>query len=149
MYQPGDLERRHGPVRRSEPLARADQAGEFPDTIVNALGKLSEALEAVEQARGHLYAFHRLSGRADRQLQEAVDSLKEGGQTALAEDIEATLVGRDVLQGMWTFQIVESYDHQYWKVFRDVEETARQALVDSQRHLYEARMKADEQHRDE
>ena len=35
------------------------------DATVEALGKVSEALEAVEAARGHLYAFHRLCGTAD------------------------------------------------------------------------------------
>ena len=32
---------------------------------VDAVGKASEALEYVERARGHLYAFHQLIGRAD------------------------------------------------------------------------------------
>ena len=45
------------------------------DATVEALGKLSEALEAVEAARGHLYAFHRLSGTADLTLGDAVQQL--------------------------------------------------------------------------
>src|SRR5436190_24214227 len=32
---------------------------------VDAVGKATEALEYVERARGHLYAFHQLIGRAD------------------------------------------------------------------------------------
>ena len=35
------------------------------DETVDALGKLSEALEACERARGHLYEFHQLTGSAD------------------------------------------------------------------------------------
>ena len=31
---------------------------------IDAVGKASEALEYVERARGHLYAFHQLIGRA-------------------------------------------------------------------------------------
>ncbi|MCW2843460.1 MAG: hypothetical protein JWN22_1376, partial [Nocardioides sp.] len=42
------------------------------DATVDALGKVSEALEAIEVARGHLYAFHRLSGTADLTLGEGV-----------------------------------------------------------------------------
>ena len=38
------------------------------DETVSGLGKLSEALEAVEAARGHLYSFHRLCGTADLTL---------------------------------------------------------------------------------
>ena len=43
------------------------------DATVEALGKLSEALEVVEHVRGHLYAFHRLTGTADLALGDAVD----------------------------------------------------------------------------
>lgn len=32
------------------------------DATVEALGRLSEALETVERARGCLYAFHQLTG---------------------------------------------------------------------------------------
>ena len=35
------------------------------DATVGALGKLSEALETCERARGHLYSFHQLTGSAD------------------------------------------------------------------------------------
>ena len=58
------------------------------DETVSALGKLSEALEAVEDARGHLYAFHRLCGTADLTLGEAVEELREAGHTELADQIE-------------------------------------------------------------
>ena len=42
------------------------------DATVEALGKLSEALETCERARGHLYSFHQLTGSADIELGEAV-----------------------------------------------------------------------------
>jgi hypothetical protein len=76
----------------------------FPDTAtVEALGKISEALEAVERARGHLYSFHQLSGTADLTLQEGVAKLREAGHEELADEIEAGLVGRDVLPGrVWS-----------------------------------------------
>ncbi len=32
------------------------------DRTVEALGKLGEALERVERARGHLYSFHQMCG---------------------------------------------------------------------------------------
>ncbi|TQS02300.1 hypothetical protein FLX07_28930 [Microbispora bryophytorum] len=37
------------------------------DTTVNALNKLSDALGKVHQARGHLYAFHQLTGSAHQE----------------------------------------------------------------------------------
>jgi hypothetical protein len=122
-----------------------DDADHGPDpTTVEALGKISEALEAVERARGHLYSFHQLSGTADLTLQEGVATLREAGHADLADEIDAGLVGRNVLPDRWTFQIVEEYDDGYWSVFREYESRARQALADGRRHLYEARMKADE-----
>jgi hypothetical protein len=114
------------------------------DQTVNALGKLSEALETCERARGHLYTFHQLTGSADVELGEAVTALREAGHDAIADRIERELLGRNVLPGRWTFQIVEDYDDGYWSVFREVEQAARDELAGGVRHLYEARLKQDE-----
>ncbi len=113
------------------------------DLTVKALGEISEALEAVEIARGHLYAFHRLSGTADLTLGKGVDKLREAGHPALADRIERDLVGRNVLQGRWTFQVVEEYDDGYYATFKELERAARDELVGGRRHLYEAEMKED------
>jgi len=113
------------------------------DATVDALGRLSEALEAVEIARGHLYTFHRLSGTADLTLGDAVEELREAGHGDLADRIDRDLVGRNVIHGRWTFQIVEEYDDTYYSVFQDLERRARDELVGGRRHLYEAEMKDD------
>ena len=97
-----------------------------------------------EQARGFLYGFHRLCGTADLTLQEAVSRLRDAGHADLAGDVERVLVGRDVIPGSWSFQLVELYDG-YWKVFRNVEEHARGLLGFSDRHVAEAEMKKREQ----
>jgi hypothetical protein len=111
------------------------------EATVDALGKLSEALEAAEVARGHLYAFHRLSGTADLAAGEAVELLREAGHGDLADRIERELIGRNVLPGRWTFQIVEEYDDGYYATFKDLERVARDELAGGRRHLYEAEMK--------
>ncbi|WP_408895877.1 hypothetical protein ACJ5H2_13255 [Nocardioides sp. R1-1] len=113
------------------------------DLTVEALGNISEALEAVEIARGHLYAFHRLSGTADLTLGKGVDQLREAGHAELADRLQEELVGRNVLQGRWTFQIMEEYDDGYYADFKRLERAARDALVEGRRHLYEAEMKED------
>jgi hypothetical protein len=113
------------------------------DATVAALGKLSEALEVVEEARGHLYAFHRRCGTADLTLGEAVDQLREAGHADLADRVEDELVGRNVLEGRWSFQVVEEYDDAYWSAFRQLEQAARDELVAGRRHLFEAEMKED------
>lgn len=111
------------------------------DATIEALGKLSEALEVVEQARGELYAFHRLTGAADLALGEAVELLRDAGHHDIASRIDEHLVGRNVIEGRWTFQIVEDYDDGYYSAFRDAESSARSELVDGRRHLFEAEMK--------
>jgi hypothetical protein len=114
---------------------------DLDDTTVEGLGKLSEALETVEQARGLLYGFHQLTGKADLLLQDAVDLLRTAGHDTLADDLERDLVGRNVIADRWTFQVVEDYDATYWSTFRGFDERARNELAGGDRHVYEARMK--------
>jgi hypothetical protein len=141
----GPLAQRHGTASHpGRPVARQRPPG-TSDATVAALGRLSEALEAAEHARGLLYGFHRLCGTADLTLQEAVTMLREAGYAALAGDIEQTLVGRNVISGCWSFELVEAYDAGYWEVFRDVEEHARTELGVPARHVFEAEMKEREQ----
>jgi hypothetical protein len=111
------------------------------DDTVEAVGSLSEALEYVERARGHLYSFHQLMGHADLVLGEACDKLRDAGHAAIAERLESELVGRNVLNGRWTFQIVEEFDDDYWSLFRDQERRVRGELQQGVRHVFEAEMK--------
>jgi hypothetical protein len=111
------------------------------DETVTALGKLSEALEVVEEARGRLYSFHRLCGTADLALGEAVEMLRSAGHEALAERVDGELVGRNVVEGRWSFQLVEEYDDGYYATFQELERSARAELVGGRRHLFEAEMK--------
>ena len=114
---------------------------DLDDTTVEALGKLSEALETVDQARGFLYAFHQLTGKADRLLQESVELFGKAGADRLAEDIARDLVGRNVIADRWTFQVVEDFDENYWGTFRAYDARAREELSGGDRHVFEARMK--------
>jgi hypothetical protein len=115
------------------------------DAEVEALGKLSEALEAAESARGLLYSFHRHCGTVDLTLQEAVRLLRDAGHPKLADELEDEIVGRDVIDDMWSFQLVEKYDSGYWQTFREVEQRTRAALGNAEPHIYEAEMKYREQ----
>jgi hypothetical protein len=111
------------------------------DTTVEALGKLSEALEVIERVRGHLYALHQLTGSADFKLDEAVALLTEAGHSKIAEVVERELIGRNVVPGHWTFQLVEEFDDGYYADFRRIEKAARDELAEGKRHLYEAELK--------
>ena len=114
---------------------------DLDDDTVAALGKLSEALETVEQARGHLYAFHQLTGRADLLLQDAVAAFRTAGLDEFAGSLDRDLVGRNVVADRWTFQLVEDFDDTYWAAFRELDARARDRYADGDRHVLEARMK--------
>ena len=111
------------------------------DETVEALGKLSEALEVVEDARGQLFNFHRKIGMADLALGEAVEMLRGAGHGELADRIETEVLGRNILAGRWTFQIIEEFEDGYYAAFKEHERVAREQLMDGKRHVFEAEMK--------
>jgi hypothetical protein len=130
-----------GPAGANPAVDPAD----LDDTTVEALGRLSEALETTERARGHLYSFHQLTGHADLQLDQAVELLRASGHPEYADIVANDLVGRNVLPGRWTFQIVEEYEDGYYRFFADLEKRIRDELAGGRRHLHEARMKEQRQ----
>ena len=116
---------------------------------VDAVGKLTKALETTERARGHLYAFHQLIGEADRRVEKAMHLLRDAGHADWADRLERELFGRNILEGRWTFQIVEEFDDGYWTLFRELESAVRRDLQQGRRHLREAGMKEDHRTRAE
>jgi hypothetical protein len=128
------------PESATDDLARRPPGAS--DAAVAAAGLLSETLEVVEELRGHLYALHRLTGKADFKLDEAVEALRRAGADDLADEVERDLIGRNVLAGRWTFQVVEEYDDGYYAALRDLERRGRERLVDGRRHVAEAELKA-------
>jgi len=114
---------------------------DLSDQTVEALGKLSEALETTERARGHLYSFHQLTGTADLELDRAVRLLHEGGQPEWAEKVRSEILGRNVIPGCWTFQIIEAYNDTYYRPFQELEHGAVRDLAQGRDHLYEAQLK--------
>src|SRR5690606_12879859 len=100
------------------------------DATVAAVGKVSEALEWLERARGRLYDFHQMLGHLDLQMEEAATMLRDAGHEALAERLEQEVVGRNVLDGRWTFQIVEEFEGTYYDPIRSVEQAVRDELME-------------------
>ncbi|WFE42454.1 hypothetical protein [Micromonospora sp. WMMD998] len=111
------------------------------DTTIEALGELSKALETIHRVRGHLYSAHQLVGGADLTLDRVVQLFREAGHDEMADRVEQELLGRNLLPGRWTFQIVEEFDDGYYAVFQEIERDAREKLVGGRRHIYEAEMK--------
>ncbi|MFI0241139.1 hypothetical protein [Streptomyces sp. NPDC016845] len=127
--------------KHDEPALAHQRPEGVSDATVEALGSVSKALETVEQARGHLYAFHQLTGTADLELGRAVGLLRSAGHEKWAERIDRELVGRNVLEGRWTFQVVEEYDTCFYTPYKDTERQVRDDLAQGRTHLYESEMK--------
>lgn len=140
-----DLLARFGSARHPERDSGHPRPEGITDADVEADGKISAAFEVVENARGMLYAFHRMSGEADLALQEGLTALRKAGHDELADEIDKVLVGRDVVPGRWTYQLVEAYDEHYWQVFQAVADKVRNQLTAGARHMFEAEMKVREQ----
>ncbi|SDE39890.1 hypothetical protein [Glycomyces harbinensis] len=121
-------------------LAGSAWRSALDDRTVEAVGALTEALETAEIARGHLFAFHQLTGSADYKVEDAIGLLKAAGHGDLAQRLTTELLGRNVLPGRWTFQIIEEYESTYFDVFRDLEREVR-ALTGGMPHVYEADLK--------
>ncbi|MGN6160303.1 MAG: hypothetical protein ACTHOG_01240 [Marmoricola sp.] len=113
---------------------------DYDDATIEAVGKLTDAFETIEVARGHLYAFHRMTGTAGTEISDAVKLLRDAGHEDVAERVRAEVLGRDVIGGHWTFQLVEEYDGNFYGPFRRLEIDVRN-LVGGHRHLHEAALK--------
>jgi hypothetical protein len=128
-------------LTEDHPDAKHQRPAGADDDTVAAAGKISEALETIEQARGHLYALHQLIGHADLALDDAVGLLEKAGRKELADRVQTELIGRNVIEGRWTFQLVEEFDDGYYAFFKQVEAAARDELMGGRRHVFEAEMK--------
>ncbi len=111
------------------------------DETVEALGKLSAAMDHVEDARGHLFAFHRLMGSAESTLEEATDLMRGAGHVDLADALDQDVLGANPLPGMWSFQMVEAFDDGFYARAKALHQRALDDLVQGQRHIFEAEMK--------
>lgn len=111
------------------------------DAEVEAAGAVSEALEKIDRARGHLYSFHQLIGAADMGFGDAADQLAASGHEELARRLREELIGMNVLAGRWSFQIVEDFDDNYWAAARELDRAVREGVTGGRRHVYEAEMK--------
>jgi hypothetical protein len=109
---------------------------------VVAAGLVTEALERVERARGRLFDFHQHIGRADFLFGDAAEQLREAGRPDLAERLDAELVGRNVLDGRWTYEVIEEFERVYYRVAVELEQVLRTELTNGRRHAYEARLQA-------
>ena len=63
------------------------------------------------------------------------------GTTSSPISSATEVVGRNVLEGRWTYQIVEEFDDGYYDAVRQAEQRVLDELLDGKRHVFEAEMK--------
>ena len=111
------------------------------DATVEAVGKTSEASEYLIRARGALYEFHQLMGHADLLLGDAADALAAAGHADEAHSIELDVIGRNALDGRWTFQVVEEFDDLCYRPIQTHLRDLEARLMEGSRHVYESELK--------
>jgi hypothetical protein len=116
------------------------------DRTVEAVGKVTEAFEWIVRARGALYDFHQMMGRADATLGAGLDGLRAAGHAEFADELAHRWLGRNALPDRWTFEIVEAFDDTYYRVAEAGEQLVRDTLTAGRRHVHEAGMKAARRH---
>jgi hypothetical protein len=112
------------------------------DATVDAVGKVSEAFELLQRARGALYEFHQQIGYVDDTLGDGLQMLRDAGHDELADELATTWLGRNVLPDRWTFEVVEEFERTYMDVAIAGERRVREQLVDGRAHIQEAERKA-------
>jgi hypothetical protein len=125
--------------------ARARRPDGVSDGEVRAAGLMSEAMERVERARGAIFEAHQLIGGADASLDDVVSALHESGHRELAAELARDLVGRNVLDGRWTFEVVEEFDDGFYAHWRKWDRRLRDELTAGERHVLEAELKEQRQ----
>ncbi|MGW7658874.1 hypothetical protein, partial [Streptomyces sp. NPDC054756] len=81
------------------------------------------------------------TGPPDRPRYRVASLLREAGHPEWAEKVREEILGRNVIPGHWTFQIIEAYNATYYRPFQQLEASALQELADGADHLLEAEMK--------
>ena len=127
-------------MNQSDPYKRP---GDMSDDLVRAVGNLSEAFECVERVRGKLYDMHQLAGHADLLFGKVADELEEAGAKETATQVRQQVVGRNVVNGRWTFQLVDEFNDQYYKPIKKTVKQAEADLQSGKTHVFEAEMKED------
>jgi len=107
------------------------------------VGKASEAREYLVRARGALYEFHQLMGHLDLLLGDAAEALSDANCTDRAAALRDGVIGRNALDGRWTFQIVEEFDDLYYEPVERHLRNLERELMGGQRHVFESEMKED------
>lgn len=104
------------------------------DEDLRVASKAEEALAYVIRARGALYEFHHMIGRADVLFAEVGEARPE-----LVERI----VARDAVGDRWSYQLVQDFDGGYYADAVAAAQAVRDEIAGGLPHVPEATMKSE------
>jgi hypothetical protein len=120
-----------------------DELPDLTDEECAALHHVDLAVEWLTRAHGHLLAFHHGTGHAMDHLAEAEHLLRASGHEKLADHVRDAVLPRGVVDGRWSYDVVESFET---GLLADVEATGervRDDVADGRRHVTERKQERD------
>lgn len=127
-----------GPPDGTAEESKALPGEDLTETELEALHEVELGLEWLQRAQGHLIEFHHATGHGMDHLDSAESMLRESGHTALADDLETTVLPHGVVNGdRWSYDVLESFQDTIHTEIRRFESQVRQELTDGTRHVQE------------
>lgn len=119
-----------------------DQPGaELDDSERAALHDLQLGIEHLHRGYGHLLAFHHEVGRGMNRFDDARSELREAGHDRWADALRDEMLPSGVVEGMWSYEVVEAFADGFLAAATDFEAGVREALAGGQRHVTEHRQR--------
>lgn len=108
---------------------------------MRAAHQVEVAAEWFERAFGALLDAHHAVGHGQLMLLQAADALRDAGHPVLAERARREVAPRDVVDGRWTYQLVDEFRAHMLGPVRTFDDEVRARLAGGVRHRFEARQK--------
>jgi hypothetical protein len=102
-----------------------------------ALHDLQLGIEQIYRGYGNLLAFHHSLGRGMDHLDDAQQTLREAGHSAMAEELRDEQLPTGIIGDMWTYELVEAFESEFLDGVTSFEGEVREELANGQRHVTE------------
>jgi hypothetical protein len=117
--------------------APADGLPDLSETEADAVHEVELGIEWLRRAHGDLLGVHHKTGHAFDHFDEAVSLLAAAGHEDLADALLEDHLTSGVVDGRWTYDLVESFESGMYDDLNGFERRVREAITDGQRHVVE------------
>jgi len=116
-----------------------DDLPDLTDTEAEAVHEIELGIEWLHRAYGELVELHHKTGHGFDHFDEAVSLLREAGRDDLADTLEQEHLSSGIVDGRWTYDLLEAFDEGLYDDLTDFEHRAREQITDGKRHVVERR----------